>query len=296
MVGKISELTPENDPQDVDELEFRDDSEAADTDAQNKAMSVKILKGLNSWKQPVRIATEVNDTLSGLAVRDGATPVAGDRVLVKAQTTASANGIYEAAAGAWTRSNDFDTDTKAIANILVPIEEGTVNADKVFQLTTNNPITIGTTSLTFVEFGAGGTDIGCKARRTTTQSIANNTQTAVSYTTEDYDTDTMHDNATNPSRITIRTAGKYLICAGVRFADSSAGALGCTFRLNGVINNYTEIFAKDGTGRGPAMITIIDDFAVDDFIELFVIQTSGGALDIQANQSMIMAQKIDAGG
>ena len=123
----------------------------ADTGVNTERVPIGVL---TSWKKPARIATEVNDTLSGLAARDGITPIAGDRVLVKAQSTASANGIYVAAAGSWIRSTDFDTDAKAIANILVPVEEGTVNADKVFQLTTNNPITIGTTSLTFIEFGS----------------------------------------------------------------------------------------------------------------------------------------------
>ena len=125
----------------------------ADTGVNTERVPIGVL---TSWKKPARIATEVDDTLSGLAARDGITPVAGDRVLVKAQSTASANGIYDAAAGSWVRSTDFDTDAKAIANILIPIEEGTVNADKVFQLTTNNPITIGTTSLVFAEFGVGG--------------------------------------------------------------------------------------------------------------------------------------------
>lgn len=161
MAGKISELTPENDPQDVDELEFRDDSETPDTDAQNKAMTVKILKGLSSWKQPVRAATTTNGTLATAFENDdtidGVSLVTGDRILLKDQTAGAENGIYTVeASGAPTRATDFDTDTKAIASIMVPVEEGTANADKVFQLTTNNAITIGTTALVFAEFGAGG--------------------------------------------------------------------------------------------------------------------------------------------
>lgn len=55
------------------------------------------------------LATASNDTLSGLAARDGVTPIAGDRVLVPNQTTQSQNGIYVAAAGAWSRSSDANT-------------------------------------------------------------------------------------------------------------------------------------------------------------------------------------------
>ena len=52
--------------------------------------------------------------------------VAGDRVLVKNQTTTSQNGIYVVAAGAWTRALDADTSSK-IASAIVAIDSGTVN-------------------------------------------------------------------------------------------------------------------------------------------------------------------------
>lgn len=61
------------------------------------------------WKEPVRVATTGNITLSGTQTIDGVSVVAGDRVLVKNQTNASANGIYVVASGAWTRATDADT-------------------------------------------------------------------------------------------------------------------------------------------------------------------------------------------
>ena len=62
-----------------------------------------------AWKAPVRAATTANITLSGTQTIDGVALVAGDRVLVKNQSTASGNGIYLVASGSWTRSTDFDT-------------------------------------------------------------------------------------------------------------------------------------------------------------------------------------------
>src|SRR5574343_963665 len=53
-----------------------------------------------------RAATTANITLSGTQTIDGVSVIAGDRVLVKNQSTASANGIYVVAAGAWSRSSD----------------------------------------------------------------------------------------------------------------------------------------------------------------------------------------------
>src|SRR6185436_4728066 len=57
-----------------------------------------------------RVATTANINLAtgGLLTIDGVTVLAGDRVLVKDQTTSSQNGVYVAAAGAWTRATDMD--------------------------------------------------------------------------------------------------------------------------------------------------------------------------------------------
>jgi len=101
-------------------------------------------------KQSVRVASTVNiPTLSGLLTIDGVLLVEGDRVLVKNQTTASQNGIYTASAVAWTRAVDANSALKANAGMVVVIESGTANADTVWMLLTNDPITIGTTALVF---------------------------------------------------------------------------------------------------------------------------------------------------
>lgn len=108
-----------------------------------------------SWKQKVRLATDVNDSLTGLAAREGVTPIAGDRVLVRANTAAAENGIYVAAVGAWTRATDADAGAELI-NASVYVSEGTLYADKQFVCTTNGPITIGSTAINWTTFATGG--------------------------------------------------------------------------------------------------------------------------------------------
>jgi len=108
-----------------------------------------------AWKDPVRLATTANDTLSGLAARDGVTPVAGDRVLVKNQTTTSANGIYIAAAGGWARSADANTAVE-LTNATVLVEEGTVNGGDVFTQTAA-VATLNTDAVTWVKSSEGNT-------------------------------------------------------------------------------------------------------------------------------------------
>ena len=127
----------------------------ADTDAATKAYVDAARSGLDV-KASVRAATTANITLSGTQTIDGVAAVAGDRVLVKNQTTASENGIYAVAAGSWSRATDADEAAEVTAGLFVFAEEGTTNADTGWVLTTNNPITVGTTSLAFAQFSGAG--------------------------------------------------------------------------------------------------------------------------------------------
>lgn len=131
---------------------------SADTDAANKGYVDAARSGLDV-KDSVRVATTANITLSGIQTVDGVALIAGDRVLVKNQSTGSANGIYVVAAGAWVRSADADTDVEVTAGMFTFVEEGTANADAGFVLTTNNPIVLGTTALTFTQFSGAGSII-----------------------------------------------------------------------------------------------------------------------------------------
>ncbi len=110
---------------------------------------------LFDWKACVRVATLADITLSGLQTIDDVSLSAGDRVLVKEQTAGEDNGIYDVAAGAWIRAMDADTDAKVMAGMVVPISEGTVNKNTLWMLTTNNPITLGTTALVFAHAADG---------------------------------------------------------------------------------------------------------------------------------------------
>jgi hypothetical protein len=129
-------------------------------DAATKAYVDAARSGLDV-KASVRVATTANITLSGTQTIDGVVLVAGDRVLVKNQSTASQNGIYTVAAGAWARATDADTNAEVTSGLFTFVEEGTANADSGWVLSTVNPITVGTTGLTFNKFsGAGQLEAG----------------------------------------------------------------------------------------------------------------------------------------
>lgn len=107
-------------------------------------------------KPPVNAVATSNLTLSGLTAIDGYTPAVGDRILVTAQTTATQNGVYVAASGAWTRST---TDGAAPGEIepgaMWLVTSGTINTGTQWRVSTTGTITVGTTNITIVQFGAG---------------------------------------------------------------------------------------------------------------------------------------------
>ncbi|WP_256222646.1 phage tail protein [Pseudomonas sp. Pf153] len=100
-------------------------------------------------KQSVRVATTINVVLSGAQMIDGVAAVAGDRVLVKAQTLAKDNGLYVVANGTWVRAKDADVSAEVTSGLIVSVEEGTTLANTVWQLITDGVIVLGTTALTF---------------------------------------------------------------------------------------------------------------------------------------------------
>ncbi len=124
-------------------------------DAVTKAYVDLTVQGLKP-KQSVRAASVATiATLSGPMTLDGVALVAGDRVLVKDQTTAAQNGIYVVAAGAWARSADADVWGELVS-AYVFVESGTVNADMGYLATVDPGGTLGTTAVTFVQFTGAG--------------------------------------------------------------------------------------------------------------------------------------------
>lgn len=109
------------------------------------------------YKQAVRVVTVNNVTLSGGAPNtvDGVTLSLNDRVLVAGQTNNVQNGIYYVTTlgtgsnGTWSRSIDTDTTGELLSGTIVMVTEGTSYADTQWKLITDDPITIGVSSLVF---------------------------------------------------------------------------------------------------------------------------------------------------
>jgi hypothetical protein len=112
-------------------------------------------------RRPVRVGSTGNLNPASIpAAIDGITLAVGDRFLLKDQADGTANGIYAFAGAdqAAARSSDFLEGT-VFAGIEIVITEGTTNEDTLWLLVTDDPITVGVSTLTFSKI-AGGTGTG----------------------------------------------------------------------------------------------------------------------------------------
>jgi hypothetical protein len=105
-------------------------------------------------RPPVRVIAQTNITLSGTQTIDGIACIAGDRVLAAAQTTASANGVYVVAAGAWARATSEDASNEMTAGAMWLVTEGSTGAGTQWRQATTGAIVLGTTALSILQFGA----------------------------------------------------------------------------------------------------------------------------------------------
>ncbi len=166
-----------------------DSDTAIPTEKAVKTYTDSLVNGLD-WKNSCRLGSDQNSnwttsvtaafsagtlTLASLTAGssrgliDVVEPVDGDRILIKdAGAVLSGtgkddkyNGIWEVTGGTTTtltltRTTDADEDAEVTANLAVFIEEGSVNADAGYTLTTEDPITVDTTAQIYTQFTAGG--------------------------------------------------------------------------------------------------------------------------------------------
>lgn len=113
-------------------------------------------------------------------------------------------------------------------------------------------------------------------------SCTSGTETTLTAASEAYDTDTMHSTASLTSRITAKTAGKYLFWGTVAFDFHATGYRRVNYKLNGGAA-VTLATANAVTSGGLNHVMPVPPFslslAVNDYIEVSVAQLSGGALN-----------------
>lgn len=117
-------------------------------------------------------------------------------------------------------------------------------------------------------------EIGARVRRTTNQSINTSTSTAISFDSARYNNGTLW-SASNPTRLTIPVAGKYLIGGCLQWQNATTGDRIAALSLNG----STGIASQAGTGLIRINLFSVWDCAANDYIELVARQESGSSID-----------------
>ena len=223
-------------------------------DAATKAYVDATKQGLDV-KDSVRAATTANITLSGTQTIDGVAVIAGDRVLVKDQSTGSQNGIYVVAAGSWARSIDANTSAKVTAGMFAFVEEGSTNGDGGFVLTTNSAIVLDTTAIAFTQFsGAGQITAGAGMTKSGNTLDVVGTAGRISVAADSIDIDSAYVGQATITTLGTVTTGVWNGTT-VAVANGGSGATTLTGMLRG---NGTGAFtaAVDGTDYLSPTVTI----------------------------------------
>lgn len=239
-----------------------------------------------AWEAPPSgsgdVATDaIWDTKGDLAVGTGANtaarlPIGTDGKYLKAASGEAAGVMWDTPAG----GGDVVGPASAVDGHLA-----------VFDTTTGKLLKDGGAVPT------GGYTQGARAYNNANLTIGNNSTTTLTLNSERYDTDTIHDTSTNTSRLTCKTAGKYLVTGTVDFAAHATGLRGLYIWLNGT--TYIAIANQMAitTAAIPTRMTIstIYDLAVNDYVELRAYQSSGGDLNVQTGANFspeFMMQRI----
>lgn len=124
----------------------------------------------------------------------------------------------------------------------------------------------------------------CRVYRTTLQVIPNSTNTAITFDAEEFDTATMHSTVTNTSRITVPVDGIYMVGANVLWEGSATGARALFLVVDGA-TTFQSANGPGAAGGQTQQVTTMVSLSASSYVEAFVVQFSGGDLDVTVGGS-----------
>lgn len=199
--------------------------------------------------------------------------------------------VKDGAAAIRTLGNAIDTTMGTMVAKTIVDAKGDIiaatAADTVSKLTVganDTVLTADSTTATGLKWAtAGASFVGCQLKLVSTQNIATSTFTALNFNagSEVIDTNAFHDTTTNNSRITIPTGrgGKYAVNATAMWPWSATAGTRVRIYLNGAVYSESRLYANTLTDPSVSQYQIMN-LVAGDYLEAFVIQTTGSAQDI----------------
>ncbi len=172
--------------------------------------------------------------------------------------------------------------------------KGTIWYDTSLGVLKVNTATTGSSPSWADLMGGAGTRAFSVTKGGTNQSIPSNTNTKVTWSTEEFDVGGVFAS----DKFTCDVAGKYHFYSAVKFTASALYDNAIWFYKNGSSFRHANYFiAYDGganTGRPTMQLEATLDLAVNDYIEVYIHQESGGSLDVDGatNASWFTGYKI----
>jgi len=139
-------------------------------------------------------------------------------------------------------------------------------------------LTVG--SLTFSSVVTADAQPRCKVVKTSTQSVPNNTWTALTYQAQDFNVGSIHSTAVQPTRITIQSTGIWMF--GATVASTLNGQSGfVSLRKNGAtfVAARVKFIGNSSLTEAYHTTTIEQMTSTGDYMECVVLQNTGGALE-----------------
>lgn len=121
--------------------------------------------------------------------------------------------------------------------------------------------------------------IWARVYHSATQSLTNATPALVSFNSEAFDTNAIHDNSTNNTRLTCKTAGVYLITATIAYAANATGERSTLIQLGGTTLLAGVLTLGSPTNPTRHSLSTIYPLTVNQYVEILAFQSSGGALN-----------------
>ena len=186
----------------------------------------------------------------------------------------------------WVTSDDANAIQNSIVNAKGDIIGASANDTPAITSVGANGTTLvaDSTAATGLKWG-NANSVGCSIYNSTNFSIANATQTTLTFNFEVFDTNGFHSTVTNTDRITIPTGkfGKYLINASVVWDKNATGVREMRVYRNGSTAAISYQLNATATQYAQNNISYIADVNDGDFLQLTVYQNSGGSLIAYGN-------------